>query len=208
MANPADLLEEKGKIRTSEGEDVHTTAAAVRQSPSSDDRTRVATYIPSPPQSASSNIARFMAALTIEQRDAVSDFIQATREPVSIAIEALKESGWDLLDAVSRFGEDPEEEDESDVDPTAPIIEPIRTYQRKPRVVRNPPPLKSLPLALRQALQNATFKNGIENPRSQKSVLLDQVSLQYSQLPTNTPSIPMFILQYDEKMWYTGFMEP
>lgn len=153
-----------------------------------------------------SNIATYMARLSVEQRDTISEFIEATKEPVSVAIRTLLETEWDLLDTISRFGDDTEQDDKDTTDPTAPVIESIRPRSTPGPTRRSHATDKATLRFL--ALLNATNQNGIEFPRSQKSVLLDPLSLDYSLLPSDTPSIPMFISPYDEKMWYTGFMQP
>ncbi|KAJ4988155.1 hypothetical protein SVAN01_06407 [Stagonosporopsis vannaccii] len=137
-----------------------------------------------------------MACLSTEQRDTISDFIEATKEPVSVAIRTLQETEWDLLDAISQFGDDAEEDDDT-VEPVAPVIESIR-----PRSIPDPGQRSRTTdkASLRfLALHNSTRKNGIEFPRSQKSVLLNPISINHSLLPTNTPSAPMFNSPYDEK---------
>src|SRR5690242_5020901 len=161
---------------------------------------------PIPSSTDSSNTATYMASLSTEQRDTISEFVEATKEAVSVAIRTLQETNWDLLDAISQFGDDAEEEDSHIIESTAPLIEPIRP-RRMPALDRRFRATDQASLRF-VALYNTTKLNGIEFPRSQKSVLLDPISLSYSLLPANTPSVPMFISPYAEKMWYTGFMQP
>ncbi|KAJ8106143.1 hypothetical protein OPT61_g9736 [Boeremia exigua] len=168
--------------------------------------TRTATYIPSPPPGNSPEITNYMASLTLEQREMVSEFIQATKEPVSIAVQALQDSEWDLLDAVSRFGEDVEQENEDDLDSSTPAITPIRS--------RNgpvPPPRSRAidkPHLYLQALFNTTKNNGKDYPKSLRAIFFEPISLSHSPVTDDTPSAPMFASPGDEKMWYTGFMRP
>lgn len=189
MAGDGSSRIDKGKGRAVERSE--SQSASVEPIPSSIDTSDIATY---------------MASLSMAQRDTISEFVEATKEPVSVAIRTLQETNWDLLDAISQFGDDAEEEDHIIIDSTAPVIEPIRP-RRIPAPDRRFRATDQASLRF-VALYNTTKVNGIEFPRSQKSVLLDPISLSYSLLPATTPSVPMFISPYDEKMWYTGFMQP
>mgnify|MGYP004499009949 CR=1 FL=1 len=191
---------QKGKGRRREAEKKQPKNTSTKQSPFTDGGTQLATYVPSPPRNDNGKIATYMASLNTEQRNAISDFIQATKEPVSVAIQALQECQWDLLEAISRFGEDDEQEDEDNLDPSAPVIEPMRipslpgTSPRKRSHAVNTPYLRF------EALHNTTDRNGKDNPRSPKSVVFDPITLDYSRSTADTPSTCMFISPYDEKM--------
>ncbi|KAF2627681.1 hypothetical protein BU25DRAFT_58116 [Macroventuria anomochaeta] len=170
----------------------------------------------SPPPSDSMKLATYIASLDTEQRNAISEFIQATKEPVSVAIQTLQGCQWDLLEAVGRFGEDDEQEVEGNLHLSAPAIEPIRNSRTRESFSRRGP--KRVPTRdtyildsrswRRAALYNSTSKNGKKNPQSPKSVIFDPVTLDYTHSRPNTPSAPMFISYYSDKLWYSGFMKP
>ncbi|KAJ4375463.1 hypothetical protein N0V86_006994 [Didymella sp. IMI 355093] len=75
-------------------------------------KSKVNAYVPSPPSGSIGAFPKYMATLNAEQRESISQFIQATKEPTSVAIQTLKECDWDLLEAISRFGGD--EDDDCD----------------------------------------------------------------------------------------------
>lgn len=164
-------------------------------------------------QDDSSEIATQIAGLAInaEQQHAISDFIQATQEPVSVAVETLEDCHWDLLEAISRFGEDTEEGDlgDGDVDEGEdsgpPIIERIRS-QSPPRSRRRARAASGC--FHRDALHRATFEKGYGHPRCFQSALVDPVRIEHSSSTVNLSPVPLFTSPYDDKLWYTGFMRP
>lgn len=162
---------------------------------------------PASPQAGSSDITTVLADLSIdaEQRNAISDFVQATKESVSVAIDTLQDCQWDLLEAISRFGEDVEQEDEEGHDSSTPVIQPIRS-QSTPRV-REQPSTPSDHFRI-NALVRATQINGREHPRSFRSALTEPIAIERPPLAADTASVPMFVSPYGEKLWYTGFIAP
>lgn len=173
-------------------------------------------------QGDSSGLADQIADLAInaEQRTAISEFIEATKEPIIVAIETLQECQWDILEAISRFGEDAEEE-VVDTDPAAPIIEPIRS--RSPSRSRNPSEdiehirsrspsrsrksIEDSDFHLRNALHRATIKQGHNHPLCFHSALVKPIAIEYSSTGRSV-RVPLFTSPYEEKLWYTGFMKP
>lgn len=99
----------------------------------------------SSPSSFSAELTEALLNLAIdtEQSVAVSYFIQATKQPVSVAIETLEACQWDLVEAVSRFGEYVERNQEELDESSAPAIEPLRprSSSSSPTVVQGEVPL-------------------------------------------------------------------
>lgn len=177
----------------------------------SSDNSKAKAYVPSPPLDDIEKVARYMASLNTEQRNTISEFIQATKEPVSVAIHTLQECDWDLIEAVARFGEnDAQEEWEREtVAPSAPLAEPrgsseARTPPRRMKQKRFPPEDNLRPWVLDKLARS----NGQDWPQNPKNIVYEAITLQYSPSSPNTHTIPMFISPYKDKMWYTGFMKP
>lgn len=162
-------------------------------------------------------ITDYVASLDTAKRNAIHDFIEATKESVSVAIEALQQYQWDLLEAVGQFGDDDPKEDKDEIDASVPIVEPLRTRSSPEAVQSKPHQRKSSRStytidteSLRHAvLFKVTRQNGKEHPRSPRSVIFDPIAaLERTPPPANAPTPRMFTSSYQEKMWYTGFMRP
>lgn len=156
-----------------------------------------------------------IAKLGTEQRRAITEFVEVTKEPFHVAVRLLQEHQWDLLEAIGQFfGEDDEQQDEDNDDTPPPAIEVTRSLdipefiQRKPseRICDYP----SLQLDMRRTiLETATAENGKENPRSARAVIIDPIAtLEYNSSAKIAPLTCMFVSPYPDKLWYTGFMKP
>ena len=136
-------------------------------------------------------------AIDTEQRDAIAVFVQATRQSVDVAIEALQDCGWDLLEAISQFGDDDERDDtlrdsiprnNTEQDEEYDDIEPIRPQTRWRYQEPSPEPRRrsreSTPsnMFLLKALEQATAKSGKDHPRSYRSVVVDPIAIDYAPL--------------------------
>ncbi|KAF1924783.1 uncharacterized protein M421DRAFT_270762 [Didymella exigua CBS 183.55] len=180
------------------------------------DNSEVKTYLPSPPPGGSAKIGTYIASLNTEQRNSIIQFIQATKEPTSVAIQTLIECEWDLIEAVSRFGDD---YDDAQEDFEKEIVTPptrfsgsehssrnVQTPPRQPkkdkRKSRSPVPLR------RDLLHKLAFQNGQDWPQNPRNAAYEAIILQYSPSSPSMQTIPMFLSPYEDKMWYTGFMRP
>lgn len=191
--------------------DTHTS------NPQSNDIAKVKTYVPSPPSGGSDMLSEYMAKLSTEQHGMISDFIQATKEPISVAIQTLKECEWDLVRAVSRFGDDEDDDDDTEdwekdtLAPSAPLDVPRRSTNPSmtPHQSVKESRFRKISGSLRrEALLNLTMTNGKDWPKSAKTVAHEVITVQHSPSNPNSHTIPIFISPYKDKIWYTGFMEP
>lgn len=98
-----------------------------------------ATLDASSPQRFGTKLTEPLAYLAIDTKQcaAVSYFIQATKQPVSVAVQTLGACQWDLIEAVSRFGENYKQTQEEPGDSSVPVIEPIRSRSSSPSPTRH-----------------------------------------------------------------------
>ncbi|KAF3002426.1 hypothetical protein E8E13_003823 [Curvularia kusanoi] len=166
----------------------------------------------SSPSSFSAELTEALLDLAIdtEQSVAVSYFIQATKQPVSVAIETLEACQWDLVEAVSRFGEDVEQNQEELDELATPVIESMHPRSSSPSSTRRARRGSSLSSDLyhRDALSRATSRSRGDHPRSFRSLAEDPIALEHTPLTADATPPPMFNSPYSEKLWYTGFMKP
>lgn len=118
---------------SSKGEDYRRAEVTTEQqyppterNPSLGDSLDIATYMPNAPSSESSAIATSFDSLSMEQRDMISYFVQATQKTVGVAIQTLQQTEWDLVDAVAQFDDGCDEQEHKETaDPSTPVIESI-----------------------------------------------------------------------------------
>lgn len=156
-----------------------------------------------------------IARLGSEQRKAITEFVDVTKEPIDVAVRLLQEHQWDLLEAIGQFfSEDDEQQDEENDDTPPPAIEITRgldtpkAIQRKSsgRTCNYP----SLEYDMRRTiLETVTAENGKENPRGARAVIIDPIATLECKSSTNIERpVCLFKSPYPDKLWYTGFMKP
>jgi hypothetical protein len=150
-------------------------------------------------------------AINTEQRDAIAAFVQATKQSIDVAIVTLQECNWDLLEAISQFGDDYEyndtprehiSRDSPDYDEDDDGVEPIRPQARWRAKAPSPEPRRksrestastesrrrksreSTPsnIFLLKALEQATAKSGKDHLRNFRSVVIDPIAIDYAPL--------------------------
>ena len=162
-------------------------------------------------------------AINTEQRDAIAASVQATKQSIDVAIVTLQDCEWDLLEAISQFGDDEERDDtprdhisrdSTEQDEEDDGVEPIRPQTHWRYKEPSPEPRRKSRertpsnTFLLKALEQATAKSGQDHPRSFRSVVTDPVAIDYAPLGLWKAPAPMFDSPYQDKLWYTGFMEP
>jgi hypothetical protein len=182
---------------------------------------KVKTYVPSPPSGSAGAFPKYMAALNAEQRESINQFIQATKEPTSVAIQTLKECDWDLLEAISRFGGDEDDDGDAQDHPEKETYAPpvalkgsrhgsdVREWVREWMFKEGQRKREAFDLFRRVTLQRLTLDNGQDWPQCPRNVAYEPITLQYLPSSPNTHTIPKFSSPYGEnKLWYTGSMRP
>ena len=136
-------------------------------------------------------------AINTEQRDAIAAFVQATKQSIDVAIVTLQDCEWDLLEAISQFGDDEERDDtprdhvsrdSTERDEEDDGIEPIRPQTRRRYEAPPPEPRRKSRertpsnTFLLKALDRATAKSGQDHPRSFRAVVIDPIAIDYAPL--------------------------
>lgn len=152
------------------------------------------------PPTDNKELAKLIATLDIEKRNAITEFVEVTKEHANVAIHTLKRCDWDLLEAVGKFFSGDQEDI---VDDPVPKNESIRTSkQSKTRRFK----ARETPLR-HKTLNRATTMNGKESPRNSRAAIFDPIVLKYTPSLITTPSVPMFKSPYPEKNVVYGFHE-
>lgn len=181
-------------------------------------KAKAQTYVPTPPSGDADSFLRYVAKLSIEKRETIYQFVEATKEPSSAAVQTLQECEWDLLGAISRFAGD-DDEDGGDAQKflekktIAPLIALTRSrHGSDVRAWRSKEARKQSHLcgvSRGAILQKLVSQNGHEWPRNPRNAAYAPIALQYLPSSPNTHIVPEFSSPYgDRKLWYTGFMGP
>lgn len=161
------------------------------------------------PSSGDRQLADYMATLTHKQCTAVSNFVQATKEPTSIAVQTLRDCHWDLLEAIGRYGESDGNQKGHHTD-TSPAITELVRKPLPPKRHRCDGSQRESPFWLPHAIRNLVHRQAREHPRSPRALMFDPIAA-LEHLPSNTSMkyFPMFASRSGEgRVWYTAFMRP
>lgn len=176
--------------------------------------TNVKTYVPSPPSGSVDALSQSMAKLSEYQREAISQFVSATKEPISVAIDTLIACEWDLIEAASCFtGDSRDDDDDDDGDTAREDLQEgtralTRAQSRRGSDVREWVHEETLK-AFRQhknagTLRHSTLRlrllgNKQEWPQNPQNVAHEPIALHFSPSSPSTHTIPRFISPYGER---------